>query len=50
MGSNKINVMEISIVIPVYRAEQIMDELVNRLTHSLQAITSSYEIILVEDG
>lgn len=42
--------MEISIVIPVYRAEQIMDELVTRLTRSLQAITSSYEIILVEDG
>jgi dolichol-phosphate mannosyltransferase len=42
--------MEISIVIPVYRAEQIMDELVTRLTRSLSAITSSYEIILVEDG
>jgi dolichol-phosphate mannosyltransferase len=42
--------MEISIVIPVYRAEQIMDELVTRLTRSLSDITSSYEIILVEDG
>ena len=42
--------MEISIVIPVYRAEQIMDELVTRLTRSLSAIASSYEIILVEDG
>lgn len=42
--------MEISIVIPVYKAEQIMDELVTRLTNSLKAITSSYEIILVEDG
>jgi dolichol-phosphate mannosyltransferase len=42
--------MEISIVIPVYKAEQIIDELVTRLTRSLSAITSSYEIILVEDG
>jgi dolichol-phosphate mannosyltransferase len=42
--------MEISIVIPVYRAELIMDELIARLTKALDAITPLYEIILVEDG
>jgi dolichol-phosphate mannosyltransferase len=41
--------MEISIVIPVYRAEFIVDELVSRLCASLNSITSQYEIILVDD-
>jgi glycosyltransferase involved in cell wall biosynthesis len=41
--------MEISIVIPVYRAELIVDELVSRLCASLNSITSQYEIILVDD-
>jgi dolichol-phosphate mannosyltransferase len=41
--------MEISIVIPVYRAELIVDELVARLCAALDAITSQYEIILVDD-
>lgn len=41
--------MEISIVIPVYRAELIVDELVSRLCASLNAFTSQYEIILVDD-
>lgn len=41
--------MEISIVIPVYRAELIVDELVSRLCASINSITSQYEIILVDD-
>jgi len=41
--------MEISIVIPVYRAELIVDELVARLCAAIDAITSQYEIILVDD-
>ncbi|MDZ4667368.1 MAG: glycosyltransferase family 2 protein [bacterium] len=41
--------MEISVVIPVYRAEKMLDELANRLVQSLQAITPSFEIILVDD-
>ena len=42
--------MLISIVTPVYKAENIVDELVNRLEIELKKITTDYEIILVEDG
>jgi len=38
--------IEISIVSPVYEAEKIVDELVNRLQIELNKITESYEIIL----
>ncbi len=40
----------ISIVSPVYRAENLVQELVNQIKHHVEKITSSYEIILVEDG
>jgi len=40
----------ISVVSPVYRAENIVDELVNRLETELEKISGDYEIILVEDG
>ena len=40
----------ISVVSPVYRAEAIIDELVLRISEELNKITTSYEIILVEDG
>ena len=39
----------ISIVSPVYKAEKILPELVDRIKRSLEKITNSYEIILVED-
>lgn len=42
--------MEISVVSPVYKAEKIIDELVQRLDKNLSEINSEYEIILVEDG
>lgn len=42
--------IEISVVSPVYRAEKIVDHLVERLSKSLSEITSEFEIILVEDG
>lgn len=42
--------MLISIVSPVYRSEDIVDELLNRIIRSIEAITDDYEIILVEDG
>jgi len=42
--------MFLSVVSPVYKAERIIPELVRRLNQSLSAITSEYEIILVEDG
>lgn len=39
----------ISVVIPVYRAEAILDELYRRLLASLETITPNFEIVLVED-
>lgn len=39
----------ISIVIPVYRAENCLVELCARLAHSLETITNFYEIVLVDD-
>ncbi len=41
--------MKISIVSPVYRAASILPELIRQLTGALSAVTSEYEIILVED-
>lgn len=40
---------EISVVIPVYQAENLVRPLVDQLTKELQSITDHYEIILVED-
>ena len=42
--------VHISIVSPVYKAENIVDELVKRIIESVSKITSDFEIILVEDG
>ena len=39
----------ISIVIPVYRAENCLDELYRRLKSALESITADFEIVLVED-
>lgn len=44
------NSVQISIVSPVYGAEGIVGELVRRITEEIEKITSSYEIILVEDA
>lgn len=41
--------MSISVVIPVYNSEEILDELNERLADSLKKITDDYEIILVDD-
>jgi polyisoprenyl-phosphate glycosyltransferase len=41
---------KISVVSPVYKAGNIIPELVRRLREVLQQITPHYEIILVEDG
>ncbi len=40
----------ISVVTPVYRAEECIDELHRRLTASLAEIDPDFEIIMVEDG
>ena len=41
--------MQISVVSPVYNAENILAELVKRIDNSVSKITNNYEIILVED-
>lgn len=38
-----------SVVVPVYKAEDCLDELYIRLKASLEAITNDFEIILIED-
>ncbi|HEX5717304.1 MAG TPA: glycosyltransferase [Thermoanaerobaculia bacterium] len=40
----------LSIVSPVYRAEEIVAELVRRITEEVSPITQDFEIILVDDG
>lgn len=42
--------MTLSVVSPVYRAEGILEELVDRITASATAMGVDHEIILVEDG
>ncbi len=39
----------ISVVIPVYKAENSLHELYDRLNSALSTITDDFEIILVED-
>ena len=40
----------ISIVVPVYKAEDCLDELYRRLKEALKTISDDFEIVLVEDG
>lgn len=42
--------IEISIVSPVYKAENLVDKLVGRIIESVSKITDNFEIILVEDN
>jgi dolichol-phosphate mannosyltransferase len=42
--------MKISVVIPVYQSQRIVDELVRKLNEALSAYEGAFEIILVEDG
>ena len=39
----------ISVVIPVYKAEKILDELYRRLRDALETVSPRFEIVLVED-
>uniref|UniRef100_UPI004048A42F glycosyltransferase n=1 Tax=Flavobacterium sp. TaxID=239 RepID=UPI004048A42F len=41
--------MKLSIVSPVYRAELVLDELVERISNNIPSAFSSFEIILVDD-
>lgn len=47
MASNNI---DLSIVVPVFNEEMIIDELVKRMTAAAKSITDKYEIIFVNDG
>lgn len=40
----------ISIVIPVHNEQEVLEELYNRLTNTLDTLGKSYEIILINDG
>ena len=40
----------ISVVVPVYRSEESLKELTQRLIVSIERITPSFEVILVDDG
>ena len=44
-----LNHNEIAVVVPIYRAEKIIDELCSRLIFNLSQITDSFEIILIND-
>jgi polyisoprenyl-phosphate glycosyltransferase len=41
--------IHVSVVVPVYKAENCLDELYGRLKKALESITPDFEIILVED-
>jgi polyisoprenyl-phosphate glycosyltransferase len=42
--------MELSLVVPVFNEERIIEELIQRTIPVLESITSDYEFILVDDG
>lgn len=43
------NKVHVSVVVPVYKAENCLDELYRRLSIALASITEDFEILLVED-
>jgi glycosyltransferase involved in cell wall biosynthesis len=42
--------MLLSVVIPVYQADEIISELISRIKASLISVSPDYEIILIDDG
>ena len=48
-AKNSRHMREISVVIPVYRAETTLPELVRQLVPVLEAVASKFEIIFIED-
>jgi dolichol-phosphate mannosyltransferase len=47
---NNPSIIELSIVVPVYNEELIIEELQRRMVAAAEAITENYEIIFVNDG
>lgn len=50
MEKNKKEIVDISIVVPIYNEEGVLFELYDRLTNVLNKISDRYEIIFVNDG
>ena len=48
-GSEGVKVSTLSVVIPVYRSETILPELVRRLKSALTAVAEKFEVVLVND-
>lgn len=48
--NEKRTLLGLSVVVPVYRSEAILPELVRRLGNALPAMASSYELVLVNDS
>ena len=42
--------IRISVISPIYKAEKIIPELINRILHEVSILTKEFEIILVDDG
>ena len=42
--------MNLSVVVPVYKGETLIEPLVSQISHTLPAFAEEYEIILVNDG
>ncbi|MFM2226245.1 MAG: hypothetical protein RJA07_2447 [Bacteroidota bacterium] len=42
--------MELSVVIPIFNEEEIIDQLISETVSAIEKITPDYEIILVDDG
>ena len=42
--------MNISVVVPVYRGETLIEPLVERLAKALPKFSKEYEVLLVNDG
>ena len=40
----------LSVVVPIYNDEEVINELLRRLTAVVETIVKEYEIILVDDG
>jgi dolichol-phosphate mannosyltransferase len=49
LGSGKKRIM-LSLVIPIFNEEKLVDELVKRTISSIESFTADYEVIFVDDG
>lgn len=50
MPADRLVVMEISIVIPIYKCGECLEELSAQICSAMSSFTCSYEVILVDDG